>query len=293
MLKPHPLRRTRRRLATVVATLMLAGLALTGCVSSYGGAVSVVAGFYPLQFIAERLTGSSVTNLTSPGAEPHDLELSVSAVAEISKADLVLHENGMQPAVDKAVAENNDKAGLDVSGAARLRDTSSGTDPHFWQDPQRMRDVAAVIASRLEKIDPDHAADYRTRLAALDKELAALTTSLRTTFASCTSKTLVVSHEAFGYWKDYGMTVVPLGGLSPESETSAARIHEIEQLVRDKQVPTVYGEDIVSSKAAQTVSQDTGVGLEKLSTIESVKDGDYVSLMKSNIAAVARGNHCR
>ncbi len=41
------------------------------------GKVDVVAAFYPLQFVAERVGGDAVavTNLAKPGAEPHDLEL--------------------------------------------------------------------------------------------------------------------------------------------------------------------------------------------------------------------------
>ena len=42
-----------------------------------GDPIQVAAAFYPLAFLAERVGGDhvEVTNLTSPGAEPHDLEL--------------------------------------------------------------------------------------------------------------------------------------------------------------------------------------------------------------------------
>ena len=40
--------------------------------------MQVVTGFYPLQYVAQRVAGThaEVTNLTSPGVEPHDTELS-------------------------------------------------------------------------------------------------------------------------------------------------------------------------------------------------------------------------
>ncbi len=39
-----------------------------------GGGVAVVTSFYPLQYVVDRVGGDrvTVTNLTPPGAEPHD-----------------------------------------------------------------------------------------------------------------------------------------------------------------------------------------------------------------------------
>ncbi len=58
--------------------------------------------FYPFQFVAERVGGDqvAVTNLTSPGSEPHDLELTPQQVASLSTDDLVIFQSGFQPAVD-------------------------------------------------------------------------------------------------------------------------------------------------------------------------------------------------
>ena len=79
-------------------------LAVAGSAGS-GGRLDVVASFYPLQYAAQRVGGDvvSVTNLTAPGAEPHDLELTPRDVAAVSDADLVVYLAGFQPAVDDAV----------------------------------------------------------------------------------------------------------------------------------------------------------------------------------------------
>src|SRR5919106_6629925 len=72
--------------------------------------VSVVASFYPLRFVAERLGGAcvTVTDLTPPGVEPHDLELTPDAVESIATADVVLYlGGGFQPAIDDAIQDAN------------------------------------------------------------------------------------------------------------------------------------------------------------------------------------------
>src|SRR5258705_9489112 len=83
----------KRRVGARTAVALLAGAlalsALTACDSvanaDPAGKIRVVAGFYPLQYVAEQVGGDrvNVTNLAQPGAEPHDLELSPRQMASI------------------------------------------------------------------------------------------------------------------------------------------------------------------------------------------------------------------
>jgi zinc transport system substrate-binding protein len=74
--------------------------------------VAVVASFYSLQFATEQIGGGhvAVTNLTKPGAEPHDIELTPQDVANVSKAKMVVYQKGLQGAVDKAVESQGGRA---------------------------------------------------------------------------------------------------------------------------------------------------------------------------------------
>ena len=108
------------------ATLLTAALtatitALAGCGASDGSAdgadaaeLSVVTAAYPYQFVAERVGGAkaSVDNLTAPGVEPHDVELTPQQVAGLEDADLLVYERTLQTQVDDAV----DQLGLDGDG---------------------------------------------------------------------------------------------------------------------------------------------------------------------------------
>src|SRR5687767_13272021 len=101
----------------VLAALVLAGTSACSAFSegegtADGGGVRVVAAFYPLQYAAQRVGGdlAEVDNLTVPGQEPHDLELTVKETAAVADADLVLFESGFQPAVDAAVETNAEGA---------------------------------------------------------------------------------------------------------------------------------------------------------------------------------------
>jgi zinc transport system substrate-binding protein len=90
--------------------------------------LKVVAAFYPLQYAAEQVGGAAVevTNLTPPGAEPHDLELTPQDVVAIGEADLVLYIPGFQPALDEAIAQEAADRSLDVT--TELDDLLKGHD---------------------------------------------------------------------------------------------------------------------------------------------------------------------
>src|SRR5687768_436881 len=77
----------RPALATsLLAGCVTAALALTGCsalsddgTADSGSSPRVVAAFYPLEYVTERVAGdlATVDTLAQPGVEPHDLELTI------------------------------------------------------------------------------------------------------------------------------------------------------------------------------------------------------------------------
>jgi zinc transport system substrate-binding protein len=91
-------------ISRIVLIIVAVTLLVTGCgSSSASGKKTVVAAFYPLAYAAERIGGDryAIDDLTPPGVEPHDLELSPRTVARIETADVVLYlGHGFQPAVE-------------------------------------------------------------------------------------------------------------------------------------------------------------------------------------------------
>ena len=81
---------------------------------SQGEKTDVTAAMYPLQWLAGQVGGPdvTVTGLTKPGAEPHDLELAPTPGRRAGEAELVVYIKGVQPAVDEAVRAARPRQGL-------------------------------------------------------------------------------------------------------------------------------------------------------------------------------------
>lgn len=305
-----------RKLVTLAVATLLAA-AGTACASDSEGSdggdgkLSVVAAFYPLQFVAEKVGGDAVevTNLVPPGVESHDLELEPQQVGELSDADMVLYLGGFQPAVDEAVDQNAKDAAFDAAEVEPLEDgyvpleegelheDEKGKDPHVWLDPVRFSAIATAAAEKLGEVDADNAEDYAQRADELGDELTKLDEEYRTGLANCTQKTIVVSHNSFGYLaKRYGLEQVPITGLTPEEEPSAARLAEVAKFAKDRQVTTIFFETLVSPKIAETLASDVGAKAAVLDPIEGLEadaqDGDYLSVMRENLSTLRSALGC-
>ena len=312
-----------RVIAVAVAAITVAVTTLSACAQPLSAAgtlgapakLAVVASFYPLQFATERIGGNhvAVTNLTKPGAEPHDVELTPREVAAVSKARLVVYERGLQGAVDQAVESEAGDRALDVAPAANLdllfqpgigtpTRTSGGnapgtTDPHFWLDPQRYSDVATVIAQRLASLDPPNKADYFNNAKAFQDKLAALNGEFAAGLANCWRKEIVTSHSAFGYLAQrFGLVQIAINGLAPQQEPRASTLAAVSTYAKTHGVTTIYAETLASPAIAQAVAREAGAKMATLDPIEglttSSKGKDYFEIMRTNLKALQVGLEC-
>lgn len=322
--------RLRPLSVVLLGTAVLAAGCGSGDAGGDGGGgdaeLTVVAGFYPLEYATQRVAGDSgaveVVGLTSPGVDPHDLELTPRQVGTVQGADLVVLSSGMQPALDDAASSQAGDHTLDVNDFVDLASTGDaghgghededhaagdeheghdhdhgGVDPHFWLDPARYSAAVGAIGEELAELDPAHAEDYRANATAFQDELDSLDEELAAGLADCRIDTVVTTHTAFGYLTDkYGLHQVGITGVSPESEPSPARMAEVTHVVEETGVDTIYSEVILGGDLAQVIADETGTQVLVLDPIEGITDQsagtDYLEIMRSNLEALRTGQDC-
>jgi zinc transport system substrate-binding protein len=273
-----------RVLAIVIAVLVLAGCGSSGEDFSLEPRV-VVASFYPLAWATERVARDSteVVNLTPPGVEPHDIELSPSDIETIRDAELVVYiGGGFQPALEDAVDAREGRS-LDL--------LKEGEDPHIWLDPVRFAQAVERIARGTG--GAGSAYDEIRSLKLLDAEY-------RSGLADCDHRVIVTTHAAFGgLAARYRLTQLSLAGRSPESEPGPRELEELLDRVRASGATTVFVEPLVSDDVAQTVAREAGAEVATLDPIEGLSEErlaageDYLSVMRSNLAALRQALRCR
>jgi zinc transport system substrate-binding protein len=298
----------RRSALALVSICLVAGGCSRGLNAAAGpDQISVVASFYPIAQAAAAIGGDRVhvTNLTAPGVEPHDLELTPDQIAAISSADVVLYMGGgFQPAVEDAV---KDAEGLVVDVTADLRslpvppgqEQSLTADPHVWLDPILYAQVVGTEQHAMARAAPHDADAFAANAAAYRAQLAALDAEYRTGLARCARDVIVTSHAAFGYLsRRYGLHQEAISGLSPDAEPSPQRLADLKALVERDGVTTIFTEELVSPRVAQTLAEETGATTAVLNPLESLTPDqlsagdDYLSVMRSNLATLRTALGC-
>ncbi|MGW3644905.1 metal ABC transporter substrate-binding protein [Streptomyces sp. NPDC000878] len=273
------------------------------------GKLDVVASFYPMQYLAEQIGGGrvSVTTLTEPGQEPHDLEISAKQTAQLQETDAVLYLKGLQPAVDEAVSQSAAKTKIDAATLTSLEDhgstehshegeeapaeEESALDPHVWLDPVKYAEIADGVSAAFQKADPAGAAEYKKNAEALTAKLTSLDTSFEDGLKNTASKVFFTNHAAFGYLAErYGLTQEAITGVDPESEPSAARMKELQEEAKADGVTTVFYETLVSDKTAKTLAEDANLRTDVLDPLEGITEksrgDDYIAVMEANLKAL-------
>lgn len=314
----------RRLIPTAAVTAVTAlGLGtLSACAGDSAAAgntdkFDVVASFYPMAFLAERIGGEhvNVTSLTQPGQEPHDLEISAKQTAQLQESDAALYLTGLQPSVDEAIGQAELKTKIDAAKLTSLETHAdedghehghedehaddhghaheAGKNPHVWLDPVKYAEVAEGVGAAFAKADPDHAADYRKNAEALVGELGDLDARFEAGLKNRATDVFITTHAAFGHLAErYGLTEEAINGLDPESEPSGARVKELERIAKADGVTTVFYETLVSDRTAKTLASDAGLKTDVLDPLEGISDAsrgdDYFQVMEANLAALKK-----
>lgn len=308
-------------LILLVATVFTASCSRKGDIEA-GGRLRIVTTIFPLYDFVRNIGGESVAAqlLLPPGVEAHSFEPRPEDVVRVSKADLFVYTNAeMEPwgerllrGVEGRTAPQRVEAGagaryLNARGGGESdhqghRDGSTpGRDPHIWLNIANARIMVDNITAAICARAPAKRELFLANAAAYKKRLEGLERRFRDGLAACGTREFIHGgHYAFAYLADdYNLTYLSAYGITADSEPSPRRMMEIVRTVRDHKLKTIFFEELLAPRVAETVAAETGVELVKLHGIHNVtreeldSGASYIGLMEQNLASLRRGLGCR
>lgn len=302
--------------AKSLAFTALSTVLLTGCASktvSSDGKLNVVTTFYPMYEFTKQVAGdhANVIALIPAGAEPHDWEPSAKDMKKVKEAGVFVYNGIVEGWAEQALksAANTKRVVVEASKGIDLmeglpeeeeeghKEADGGKilDPHVWLDPILAQKEVETIFNGLAQADPAHKDDYRKNADVFIGKLKSLDESYRTALKGVKQKDFVTQHAAFGYLaKEYGLTQVPIAGLSPEEEPAPGKMADIIKFAKDNQVKTIFFETLVDPKVAQTIAKEINAKTDVLNPIEGLTDEDkkknldYIGVMSNNLEALKK-----
>jgi len=269
--RPGPGGRIRGLAAAIVAAAI--GVLFAGCGGASNTAsvattgpntpLNVVVTFSTLGAIVKDVGGDriNVTSLVPVGAAPETYEPTPADLVALSHADVVFENgSGLEAWMDKLLrSSGGDKSPVALSG---ITDPAHAQNPHFWLDPTKASDYAAMVASTLEAVDPQHTAEYRTRLKQTQARYHALDRWIAQQIATIPpgQRVMICFHDAWFYFdKRYGIKDVGAIEPSPGQEPSAGAFAQLIADAKKDHVNAVFAEPQFSPKLSRQLADDAGI----------------------------------
>lgn len=265
-----------------------------------GGKLTVVTSGYVAYTLTRQLAGefADIIMLLPPNAEPHSFEPTPGVLVAVRQADLFIYiSDAFEPwAKDIAAGAGKNTQVVKAAGAV-----PASADPHVWMDFDNVRLMAKTVEEALVVQLPEQAQTLAQNLAKFNGQLTALDDSYKKGLSSCQGREVVhIGHLAFGRLaQKYGFTLTALAGTSHDGEHSVRRLAGVVDLIKHHHIQTIFTEETLSPRLAQTVAAETGAQILPLYTVESISKQDfdnhitYIDLMKRNLDNLQRGLKCQ
>jgi len=273
----------------------------------------VYASIYPMYDFAKNIGGDKIElkQMIPVGAEPHAWEPTAKLMAAMEKADVFIYNGaGMEPWAEKLVKslKNEKLIVVDASEGIELLEFEHGEehdgerdhihgryDPHIWLDPMNAIKQAESIKNALVKGDGANKEFYEKNYKDFANRLKTLDERYKYELGRLKKKEIVVSHEAFGYLaKRYGLLQIAVKGITPEEEPSPAKMAEITEILKSRDIKYIFIEALTSSRLSEALAKEVGAKTAILNplgglTEEDIKGGkDYISVMEENLAVLKK-----
>jgi zinc/manganese transport system substrate-binding protein len=248
-----------------------------------------------------------VISLAAGNADPHFVEVLPSYMIKVKKARLYLRvgmdlDRWALPIIDgsrnasllvvdcsKGIAPANAPTGkVDAS----MGDVHPQGNPHYWLDPDNGLIIAATIESALERVDPDHAADYRTGLERFRSEIERRRVAWQEKAKPLLHMEVITYHDTWPYFcQAFGLDVIgfvePLPGIEPTPSHTAALI----DMIKARGVEIIGLEPYKSRRTPDAIARATGVKIVELPPSVGGAPGadDYYSLFDVIIDRLLEG----
>lgn len=168
-----------------------------------------------------------------------------------------------------------------------------GMDPHVWLSPALAIKEVQNIEAGLSEAAPEQKEAFHANAEAYIAELQKLDEDFRSQLTDVKRKDFITQHAAFGYLaKEYGLTQVPIAGLSPDQEPSAEQMAKIVEFAKEHKVQWIFFETLVSSRVADTIANEIGAKTLVLNPIEGLTEDeqaeglDYIGVMRKNLESL-------
>ncbi len=269
---------------------------------------TLITTIYPLYFITKEIAGEAVDvrRLIKPGSEIHSFSPTPVEMVALDRADLLITlGKDLEPWTGKLAAATSVKIlsmekNLTLIHTGEDHHHEGGINPHVWLDFDNDIKMIQMISDRLGELYPQQKAYFMKNASAMQERFKKLQQSYAEGLKQCDKQMLLVGHDAFGYMeKHYGFETESIMGVFAHSRPNAAKMAELSEMIKAKELHFLFTDPIESSKSASQLAADMNLTLEPLYTLGNIsledekKGEDMLTLLYFDLIQLRKGLECR
>lgn len=252
-----------------------------------------------------------VANLCEPTQDPHFVDAKPSLMLKINKADLVVVvglelETGWLPNLLMGARNPDVMPGrdgyLDTSTLVERKDVPAGRvdrsqgdlhpggNPHFTRAPASGLRIAAGLARRLARLDPDGASTYRRNYAAFERQLKAAMKRWEKSLQPYRGAELVGYHKSWVYFAEWlglklELFVEPKPGIPP----NPGHVAKVLKLMKARGIKALLQEEYFPGATSRLLASKTGAKLLRMPGGAHIEKGEsYVAYVDRQVRMVVK-----
>lgn len=264
-------------------TLIL-GSALLVMSSPVFAALRIVTTTEDLAALAREVGGKhvKVQAIAKGYQDPHFVDAKPSYLLKLKRADLFIQvglelEVSWAPNLLRSARNKKIRPGargfLDASTGCDVLDKNADADrsqgdvhpegnPHYWLDPANGRIIAGNIAGRLAELDPDHAGDYKSNLAAFETRLQKKVAEWNKLAQVFQGSKVVTYHNSWpNFAKTFHLNVMDFVEPKPGIPTSPSHMKGLIERIRREKITLIFMEPYFDEKLPRKIAAETGAKL--------------------------------
>ena len=188
--------------------------------------------------------------------------------------------------------ETMEEKEIDDAEAEEEEEEEGAFDEHIWTSPVNSIIMVNTLEKAIEEIDSKNAEIYKKNAENYIAQIDEVDSKIREIVDNRVRNRLIFADKMpMQYFIDYyGLEVsAAFSGCSTETEPSPKTIMDLENRVREENVPVILYIELNNGKVADTIANDTGTKKMQIQTLHNVSKDDFeagetwVSLMTRNL----------
>ena len=255
--------------------------------------------------MAKNVAGNAaeVVSITKAGAEIHGYQPTPGDIVKLQGTDLILW-NGLNLELwfEKFFENLSNIPSVIISDGIEPLSIAEGTyqgkpNPHAWMSLENAHIYIDNIKKALILYDPTNTATYNENAEKYKAQITNVIGPLKEAILAIPEQDrwLVSCEGAFSYFtKDFNMSELYLWPINADEQGTPKQIRKVIDIVRKREIRSVFCESTVSQKPAKQVARETGSQYGGMLYVDSLTDKSgkvptYLDLLRVNSETILKG----